>query len=322
VGEGLLLAPAQVAPHLTALDLEEGPGRSRLILLLREEGGRYAPDEAGDAGPFYPGAQVEVALGYRTLSGPMASPGPAFWVEAWERRPAGLEVRTVGAWGLLAEWRTRRLLLWPAGSAPVVDILADLLALVGLDASSASPRARTWAPAFTVSPGESGAEAVGRLLERVPDLLLFRGVLGILGDPARAGVPEAVYGAGRPVLEAGRARAVLPANRVQAFGAQALGEALDWKDLERSGERLIRVHDPDLATPQVARERAQAVLDRLRAVAPAGWLVAPVHPGQKLYDAVEVHASEAGFGGRCSGWWDCRWPIGRAGRPATGCAWT
>jgi hypothetical protein len=150
-------------------------------------------------------------------------------------------------------------------------------------------------PAFTIHPGESGATAVRRLLAMVPDVLFFRGSCAYLKNPQASDDSQYSYGLGHSILH-GRYVSQAPAvNRVQVFGSGVMKDGLDWESIAQLYDRLLQVHDLNLATMAEAEERAQAEFRRAQLAALAGEMAVPANCGQELYDVVDITDPRAGL---------------------------
>jgi hypothetical protein len=289
--------PLELTQDVVELDVREAPGKGEATLLLRNDDGRYNDP----ASPIGKGSQVEISPGYHTPAGPEVSQGPAFWIKGWEHRcreGSSLFVLHLGdAWWLLEGWRARRQYTWEADQASVKEILTFILSRAGLELSvlSSSDALNTLKPAFTIHPGENGAEAVRRLLAGLPDLLFFRGPVACIKNPQSTDAADYSYGDDHPILEGRYSSLASPFNRIQAFGSGVLGEAFAWEEVEELYDRLLQVHDINLDTQGKADERSQALLYQGQRAALAGEIVVPVNCGQELYDVVELTDGRAGL---------------------------
>ncbi|HXG42143.1 MAG TPA: hypothetical protein VNL95_05390 [Dehalococcoidia bacterium] len=294
-----LSAPAlDVSYAVLALEVEEAPWGGRLRVQLSDDGTLSAPD-----GPLQPGAEVAVSLGYFTAQGPQASPAPRHWLTAVEVHSEGgrrtVTLDATSAWGLLRAWRARRQFAWAAGERNVFGILSFLWARAGVPFStvSYSQAAVDLRPAFTVQPGQSGLEAVRRLLALVPDVVLLSQSYALLKHPLETETPSYAYGDGHPILAAAARRSLAAANRVQVFGQGTFAEAFLWDDIALSGDRLLQVHDLNLATGPQAADRALWEARRLRLSLISEELTVPTNCVQELYDVVTVTEPSLGLAG-------------------------
>jgi hypothetical protein len=293
---------ADVSADVLRADAEEDARGGRVALVLDNARSGYAPD----GGPAVRlGAELRLSWGYRTAAGEETAPAQRYWVRSFERRVKdGRSVAVIeagDAWSLLDATRLRRQRSWASGTDTVLQVLEDLLAMVGLTLSvvSASPAVQTLQPAFTVLPNEGLGAAVRRLLALVPDSLRFAdGVAELLhlqaSDPS-------VYAYGpddHRLLEAADRPALASVNRVQVYGAGVLGEALSWTDVEAVGDRLWQVIDAGLTTDAQAADRADAELRRRTALAERARVAVPVNCGQQLHDVVSVTEPALGWAAR------------------------
>jgi len=293
-----LSAPAlDVSDRLLALEMEEVPlGGSLRLELADDDGSLWA---AGS--PLRPGAEVAVSLGYLTAEGPRTSPAPRYWATTVELRAEDgrrtLLLEGSSAWGLLSAWRARRQFAWAAGERNVFGILSFLWARAGVPFStvSYSQAAVDLRPAFTVQPGQSGLEAVRRLLALVPDVVLLSQNFALLKHPQETEAPVYAYGDGHPVLAAAARRALPVANRVQVFGQGAFAEAFLWESVALGGDRLRQVHDLNVTSAAQAADRALWEARRLLLSLVSEELTVPPNCGQELYDLVTVTEPSLGL---------------------------
>ncbi|MCY4625641.1 MAG: hypothetical protein OXC99_11670 [Chloroflexi bacterium] len=291
-------SPRDLSADVLSLAMRESPGGT-ITLALRNDDGRY--DAVGHpASPIREGTELRVSPGYLTPVGEEVSEGPAFWVTGWERRYGGGEATLVvhadDGWTLLAAWRARRQFAWARGEAAIASILGFILQRVGLGLQSANPSDAMLAhrPAFTVHPGESGATAVRRLMDMVPDLLHFRGRIARLTLPQPTDAAGYAFGSYHPVHDIRLAASAPDATRVQVFGGAtdgttAVGEALDHRAIPLLGERLRQVNDLNQDTLAKVESHAAALLARARRDALSGELVAPPNVALEIHDVVAIH---------------------------------
>ncbi|MBI4499419.1 MAG: hypothetical protein HY689_16145 [Chloroflexi bacterium] len=296
-------ATVEVTADVLGLEVEDTPTGGRLLVELRNDDGRYNSPGAGAYAALTLGAEVRVSPGYQTASGPLSSGGPVFWLTGWEHRSLGgratLVLRAVDGWGLLGRWVARRQFAWAAGSQNIFQLLGAVLARAGLALSSFSTSSAVVdrSPAFTIHPGEAGAQAVHRLLAQVPDVLLFRGSTGYLKHPIAAEASAYSYGGAHPILEGRYRTQMQDVNRAQVFGSGVFAEAATWTEIEEAADRLRQVHDLNLTTGAVAQERADAELRRAAFDAAAGELRVPANCGQEVYDVIDITDNRAGVSG-------------------------
>lgn len=284
--------------RLTSVSL---PASGRARVDLRNDDGRYHDFGAGGLAALKMGSELRISPGYVTVDGNEVSSGPAYWIEGWEHASRGgtasLSIEARDGWGLLAGWRARRQYAWAAGSKNVFQLLSFVLARAGLELSSlsASDLIQDLYPAFAIHPGESGARAVQRLLQMVPDVLFFRGSLCYAKDPLAGEAADYSYGAGHSTFSGRYRSSARAGNRVQVFGKDLMVEQFDWTEVSSTYDRLLQVHDLNLEAVADAEERLEAELRGRTLEALGGEIVAPVNCGQELYDVVEITDERAGL---------------------------
>jgi len=289
-----------VTADVLELTSEDEPGGGRLQVVLRNDDGRYL-DLSGAKAVIQRGAEVRVSSGYVTTSGPLASAGPAYWLDGWEYTSGGGSATFVlharDAWQLLDGWRARRQYAWAKGERNLYQLLAFLLARAGLELSalSSSPTITDLFPSFTIQPGESGATAVRRLLAMVPDVLFFRGQHAYLKNPQASDAADYTYGTDHAILSSRYATVRPPTNRAQVFGDGPFVERFDWPEIEDAYDRVHQAHDLNLDTVALAQDRANAELRHLAMASQGGSLVVPTNCGQELYDVVAITDAPAGL---------------------------
>ncbi|MBI2916590.1 MAG: hypothetical protein HYY01_01235 [Chloroflexi bacterium] len=288
--------------ELTAdvLSLRAGtrPNSGRLRIELRNDDGRH---NSVGLGALRAGSELAVSPGYYTSAGAQASAGPSYWVAAWEHvsgeGQSRLVVHAVDGWGLLARWRARRQYRWAASEASVLSQLHSVFARAGLEVVAPGPSSTLtgFAPAFTISPGESGAEAARRLLALVPDVLYFRGGQAYLRVPSASDPTDYAYGTDHPLFAGHYRTGDWPVNRTQVYGAGVVAEYFSWDSIDQVQDRLRQIHDLNLTTLSQAQDRAQTEGQRAERETLGGEIVAPVNCGQELYDVIEVTDARAGL---------------------------
>jgi len=296
------LAPSilDVTADVLELTSEDEPGGGRLRFVLRNDDGRYLV-LSGAKAVIRRGAEVRVGPGYVTASGPLASTGPAYWLDGWEYTSgaggATLVLHAHDAWQLLDGWIARRQYVWAKGERNVFQLLSFVLGRVGLELSalSLSPTITDLFPSFTIHPGESGATAVRRLLAMAPDVLFFRGGLAYLKNPQAGDAADYSFGTDHPIVRGRYATLRPPANRVQVFGDVPFVEGFDWPEIEDAYDRVGQTHDLNLDAVALAQDRADAELRHLAMVSQGGSLIVPPNCGQELYDVVAITDAPAGL---------------------------
>ena len=286
----------EVSADVLEAETEDRPFDGRFRLALRNDDGRYNTLPAA----IKLGAEVAVSPGYLTASGPQASEGPAYWIEAMAHTSGGGQATLIlqghDGWGLLRAWRARRQYAWSADEKNVIQLLAFVFARAGLNLASigASATALDLYPSFAIHPGESGFTAVRRLLAFLPDVIFFSAGLALLKDPQAGEAASYAYGSDHALLRGRYGSAVPAANRVQLFGDGIFQERFDWASLEGIYDRLLQVHDLNLTSVALADDRGDAELRRQAIASTTGEVVVPVNCGQELYDVVEVTDAAVG----------------------------
>jgi hypothetical protein len=283
----------EVTTDVLELTTETDPNGGRLRLVLRNDDGRYL-DLSGEKAVFTAGGEVRPSPGYQTASGPLASSGPAYWIEGWEytsgEGQATLILHARDGWQLLESWRARRQYAWAKGEKNIFQLLAFVMARAGLEFSSAgsSGVVTDLYPSFTIHPGESGATAVRRLLAMVPDVMFFRGHFTYIKNPQADEASDYSYGTGHAIFR-GRYGSQRPqANRVQVFGDGPFVETFDWDEIEDARDRVRQVHDLNLDTVSRAQDRADAEMRHQEIASSGGEIVVPANCGQELYDVISI----------------------------------
>ena len=281
-----------------AVDLEEGSGSVRLV--LDNSHGRYAVGGA-DAGSIGLGLRLALSFGYVTTAGEEVSAGPAYWVteirREWTRGRSVVVVEARDGWLLLESWRARRQMQWASGAKTVFVILQTLAARAGLDASAFSASAAMGGlyPAFTVSPGESGATAIKRLLAKVEDRVRFESGLLETVWPDVGDSSDYEYGPAHGVRSGRYGSRPARWNRARVSGVSVFDEAFDFDGAHEGGERVREVADQGITTTGQASDRADAELRRAQLEAEELRLVVGLNCGAELWDVVTVTDAVAGL---------------------------
>ena len=277
------------------------PGTGRVAVTLRNEDGRYSELGSGENSAIKEGSLLQIRPGYRTSYGAECSLDPAYWIEGWEYVSRGGSSRLLlhgrDGWWLLDRWRARRQFTWGEGEKNIFQLLSFLCARAGLESSafSSSPALVNHYPSFTIHPGESGATAVRRLLDMVPDVLFFVGDYAYLKNPLPDEASVYSYGTDHAILEARYSSGAQRINRVQVFGQGIMSERFNWDEIARVYDRLGQVHDINLETLEMAEARGDAELREQEMAARGGEIVVPTNCGQDLYDVIEITDERAGL---------------------------
>ena len=150
------------------------------------------------------------------------------------------------------------------------DIVAFILARAGLDLSivSSSNTLTTHLPAFTIHPSSNGAQALRRMMDSVPDVVLFQGATAAIKYLQDDDPVDYSYGTDRPTLRGSYVSAASRYNRIQTYGNGVMAEAFNWPDLDMVTDRLLQVHDLNLDTQQKIQERSDSLLESEQRTSP------------------------------------------------------
>ena len=291
-----------ISDAVISADVRETPRGATARIELDNRSGIYT---TGAGGALSLGQEVSIAWGYETAAGREAAHPQRYWLrEARREARAGSAITVLeaeDAWWFLGLMRARRQLTWPTHTISVHQILARLLTMAGLSTtlSHSSPAIVATYPAMTISPNESLALGISRLMSRVPDLLRFSD--GALEAVHAQETDQPVYdyggGGGHAILEARESTALSPVNHVQVYGDGALGQAINQPELERVGNLLVQVIDRSLTTPKAAMSRAHDELRARGVLKPSAHITVPVNAGQQLYDVISVTDPMIGWAG-------------------------
>ena len=231
------------------------------------------------------GTEVEFSPGYVTDAGLEFAVGRILWVTAIDRRSDEVRVTAEGVLGRLARWRSPRQVAWAAGDSTVAQIARGIAAPCGVRAvtGSASLDTTTLTPGFVVRAGESALAATTRLLARVPDAAIGRGLdLRIVEHDADE---AATYAFGTShALRALQLHEGQPApGWARVLGSGAVGEAVS-----DPGGGVALVVDAAITSGDIASARAEAVLRRAALAEELGTLEGTPHPGLEPGDVIEV----------------------------------
>ena len=276
------------------------PSSGSLRLTLRNDDGRFNSLGCGDYASIGKGSEVLLHLGYCTAEGPESSLAPTFWIESWEHATGGgrshLTLRAGDGWCLLERWRARRQFAWQRNERTIFQLLRFLFARAGLEFSSFSYSDAVFQyPAFTIHPGESALTAVRRLLDMVPDVILFVSDTAYLMNPRAGDASCYSYGPAHSILEGRYITNSQAANRIQVFGDELVTEDWDWDEVEQVYDRVAQARDLNLDTTDEAHQRGQAILREGEMVSVGGHVSVPMNCGQDLYDVVDITSAEAGL---------------------------
>jgi len=307
------ISPAwvDVTDDLIEMRSEINPFSGRLELSLRNDDGRFnsiaSPSAEGYA-PIKLGSKLNLYLGYHTTEGAKSSLAPAFWIDGWEYVTRGGRSEFIlyarDGWSLLERWRARRQFTWnpptEGGDSNIFQLLRFLFARSGLEFSSFSySNAIFQYPAFTIHPVESALYSVKRLLNMVPDVIMFVTDTAYLINPLSSDTTSYSYGPSaegdHKIIEgAYRQNARFP-NRAQVYGDDLMTEDWNWDEIEEVHDRLSQVRDINLDTTEKAHQRGQAILREAEMESLSGHILVPMNCGQDLYDAIGISSPQAGL---------------------------
>ncbi|TET38927.1 MAG: hypothetical protein E3J65_04555 [Dehalococcoidia bacterium] len=297
------LSPASVTLTDDVIELTSWsePNSGRVTVVLRNDDGRYREVGSGDYAAIKEGSEFLISPGYRTTAAAEFSSGPSYWIEGWEYISQGgrshFLIQGGDGWWLLDRWRARHQFSWAQGEKNVFQLLSFLFARAGLEFSafSTSSALVNQYPAFTIHPRESGATAVRRLLDMVPDVLFFVRDCGYVKNPLADEGSAYSYGSDHAILEGRYTSSTQSINRVQVYGDGIMSERFDWEEIAKVYDRLGQVHDLNLDTLAKAEERGDAALREEQITARGGEILVPTNCGQDLYDVIDITDERAGL---------------------------
>jgi hypothetical protein len=187
--------------------------------------------------------------------------------------------------------------VWQSGSASIKDILRWLLSRAGIamQVLSSSQAFTIGKPAFTVYANEDYATAIRRLMAKVPDVFFFRGNTAYVLNPLADDPMEYSYGMDHAILESHYVNRADSFNSFAVYGDGVTTYDWTWSGVEEVWERLMQIHDKNLATATAAHERGLAEQRRAVMGSTAGSILVPLHPGQELYDVIEITDARSGL---------------------------
>ncbi|MFQ5886638.1 MAG: hypothetical protein ACE5II_05345, partial [Anaerolineae bacterium] len=297
------LSPASVTVTEDVVELTSSiePNSGRVTVVLRNDDGRYGQIGSGDYAAIKEGSELLISPGYRTTAGAEFSSGPSYWIEGWEYISQGgrshFLIQGRDGWWLLDRWRARRQFSWAQGEKNIFQLLSFLFARAGLEFSafSTSSALVNQYPAFTIHPRESGATAVRRLLDMVPDVLFFVRDCAYVKNPLADEGSAYSYGSDHAILEARYSSGAQNINRVQVYGDGIMSERFDWEEIAKVYDQLGQVHDLNLDTLTKAEERGDAELREEEIGARGGEILVPTNCGEDLYDVIDITDERAGL---------------------------
>ena len=298
---GVFLPSLDVSADVLEATVDCTSDSARARVELDNSAEQYTAYGAGDIAVLQRGARLELSPGYVTSAGSEvnASRPYAYWVESIELvsasrgGPARLVLHCRGADWLLQRWRARRQYVFGGGVIPLSGLLFLVSSRAGIPfgtVGNSSVPYDALTPAFTVHPGESGATAIARLKEKVPDVLFYDAGALFATEPRPTDTSQYAFGPdGHLILEA-RYRDLGPAvNRTRTLGDGVFGEAFDFDDVAALGESISTVVDANIDDAGDAEARSAALLRESYIAARADAItVFGVHCGIQPYDVVDV----------------------------------
>ncbi|MBI4295617.1 MAG: hypothetical protein HY667_00720 [Chloroflexi bacterium] len=280
-----------------------------LTVELRNDNKQYASPGAGSLAILDIGCQLELSPGYRTSAGNESSPGPAFFLDAYEHTSAGGKASfflyALDAWDLVKTWRARHQFRWNKDSndMTVKQALEFVLARAGLklEVKSQSSDITSLYPDFTIHPGNRGVDIIQRLLDFVPDVLFTEGNKGYLVNPQSADSSVYSYGSAHAIFEGKYRKGSWALNRAQVTGRDPVtgdpivADSFDWGQINMLYDRLVTLEDRNLDT--LAKVQARGVSDLRQAgmESVSSHIRIPVNCGQQLYDVIDITDSRTGL---------------------------
>lgn len=301
----LVPASVELSDDVVEVKASTKPSGGGVEIALRNDDGRYNSIGAeGDYEAIKHGSEILLSFGYHTAAGEETGGlEPVCWITGWEHATRGGMSRSVlrggDGWSLLEGWRARRQYAWEQDDKNIFQILAFLFARAGLELSSLSTSSAlvNRYPAFTVHPGESASAAVRRLLDMVPDVLLFIGDCGYMKHPSPDESSSYNYGTDHAIIEGQFPYSAPATNRVQVYGDGVVTEDWDWGDIALTYDRLEQAGDMNLASAADAHQTGEAMIRKAEREATGGHIVVPMNCGQDLFDVVDIDSPQAGLDG-------------------------
>jgi hypothetical protein len=300
-------ADDDVSANVTRASWRIGQKSARLSLELS--------GDLGSAGWLFPGAVVEIWVGYGSGTGGAAEYGTVvgFIIDRVRRTYEGGRRVTVvegsGLWEALTAlkqpqtWRVAA-----AGAMARTQIHGELMARAGYGAANAGGVSAAWtgtaSPAFVVAIGDSYGAALARLMEPVTDFAKHQGVQASVIVPASAGQAAdwALGGPGEhPVRELELVEGGPAARWVRVEGASGYADVVrvpavkPWLPVSGFALRVLGLFG--IATSSEVVEAAAGVARTEELKEGVGSLVGPLHAGLELWDVVSVTDPVLGLSG-------------------------
>jgi hypothetical protein len=308
VWAGTLLPSIDVSADVLEATVDCDTEGARARIELDNSAGQYTAYGAGGLAAFQRGARIELSPGYVTSAGNEVNTTRdyAYWVETIEvvspsrAGPARLVLHCRGADWLLRRWRARRQYVFAGGVEPLSGLLFLIASRAGMPFGTAGNSSAAYdalTPAFTVHPGESGLTALGRVVEKVPDVLYFDAGALFATEPRATDTSQYAFGPETHAIVEGRYRDKGAAtNRARVVGAGVYSDAFDFEDIAAFGESIGTVVDANIEDAGDAEDRAASLLRSAVLASRADTItVFGVHCGIQLYDVVDVSDPGAGL---------------------------
>lgn len=168
---------------------------SELVIELDNSKGTYNSPGSGSLAVVKRGARVNLHLGYKTPSGDMLSEAARYFIETMEysrnstnsKNSMNFILSCVDAWGRLEHYQFNKPVEWNVSSDELTcyQLIERVIQAVGgtLSFKSRSSLITSLYPKLDISPGESAASVLRRLLNLVPDVIYFFGLDGYIVHP-------------------------------------------------------------------------------------------------------------------------------------------
>jgi hypothetical protein len=281
--------------------------RSELFLEVDTSGGYFSVLPAGNMDR---GARLTFEYGYRTASGIEYGNANTYFVEDWmhsrTRNASSVLIHAIDAWGLLEQYTVPG--PWEVNFTDdqydVYELIDKVLQCIGGTLDYTPPSTGLY-PRMEFHAGESGAGVLRRLLQLVPDVLMFNGFDAYLLSPQESDTYSYEYyfpaplSGEHPILAGSYRQLSYGTNRAYVIGKDTedypvFGEAENAGEIGDVGERLQFNLQTDIATAALAEDVAEAVLARERIDAAYCSILVPPNCGQELWDVVRINDTPCG----------------------------
>jgi len=255
--------------------------------------------------PLTIGAQVSIALGYVDLAATppvnLSVAAHVLQIAAWtvDTGSPKTTVLTLNTpFNELHNWRTTRVRANPPAVRSIFNQLARIAAAAGYEFSSigGSPELSNLMPATTITPGESLATAIARLMDRLPDVIFTRNEFLTVNEPLAGDGTDEKYGfphlpaAGHELTSGQYSEAAPPTAHVRvAAGAAAttLADSIDYIHAPLTPTGPLIIVDRELTAAEAA-DRAGNTARKSAIAAHRHTITAPVHCGIEINDVLQI----------------------------------